>query len=266
MLSRIKFPKKCTDVELEEIIAEPDQRFLDYPFVSLENRYLTVVDYQKEQLRRKQVADSIEANPQDVPLIQFMKQLQLQVPVLSSALEGAVKSCKITKDPTPLIFDNGNACHDFTCKFFVALSSVRIAVKRLTNLTLVATRPDNFWLLPEKVDIFEWVQIKPGFATAEHVGRVFPRATAILEHLAKVAHEQSGHMARTRIDDSISLYQVVDVLVAYTHYFPLEELHRSTYALINANTVIASTLYARPAEFLRLISPEAQLESWSKQK
>jgi hypothetical protein len=260
MLEDIKYPKKCSDQELEDVLALDASFFIDFPFSPVDQRTLTMADYQEEQHRRKLKANKILPDSKDEFLVQFMNQISLQIPSLRMTLKDATLNCTKKREPTRLVLNIDGP----VCKAYIAHIAVRTAVKRLTGCTLIATSVSDFWLLPSSMDGKSWVEKKGKIASAQEIGHRYPYVSVVLELLAKEAQQKQERCAITEIENPVKLQEVIDVLAVFPHYIALEELHRVVFALGYGNKVIARSIAAYSKEYNKFISPEAQLETWQK--
>jgi hypothetical protein len=259
MLQKIPYPIKCSEEQLRQIVDAHSESLFDFPYSKHENRYLSLLDYQEEMLRREQEAEAEPIDPDKEFLKCFMARLSELAPHFHEALQKATLECAKQSKPTQIMVDE----HVQVCRSYIAHMSVRTALRRFTGFTLVATDPSHFWLLPSGEDAKTWIERKHGFATPERIGKVYPYASVMLECMAKSARGRSEKFIKDSVEEQGKLQQVIDVLAIYPYYYALEELHRAAFAFGYGNQVIARPLYPRLKPFQEFISPEAQLEAWN---
>lgn len=257
-MNRIKFPKHCTDAELESILANAEARGYEFPYSREENRYLRVGDYQAEWFLRKHDAKA-KAVKKNEELETFFSLFYLHNPDLCEAFKTAVKKCRDTDKPVPLDYGDTAADRQEVLSVLV-MSHFRAALRRYAKCSALASATEQIWLLPEAMSAYEWVFAEGGFVKITQLKREFPRVLNLCERLAEATHKSPARYASEIITDSENLYQVVRVLSVYPRYYTLEQLFRVEFAFGAGNYIAARTLIVNPPEFISFTSPVRSLQ------
>lgn len=253
MLKQIPFPAKCSDQQLQEVLHGEGEALFDFPYDAHRNRVLTIEDYQKEEADRRKKSEE-ELSPAEL----VVKRLREFAPNLHDEILNTANKCKLADKPVKMAPGLFSTTH----MLYVAHMAIRASVRKSLGCTLVGLVGGDFWLLPQGVDARDWVYKKGGFDDPSNLKKYFPEAFAALESLAGQAKGTRDHFAVTSINNADRLNEIAQVLGVYTRYYPLEELHRVSFAMGCGNQVIAKTLYDRPDPYLAFISPENQLRIW----
>ncbi len=257
-MNRIKFPKHCSDAELESILANAEARGYEFPYSREENRYLRVGDYQAEWFLRKHDAKA-KAVKKNEELETFFSLFYLHRPELCEAFKKAVKKCHETEKPVPLDFGD-TAVERQEVLSILAMSHFRTALRRYAKCTALASAPEQVWLLPAEMSAYDWAFAEGGFVKITQLKREFPRVLNLCERLAEATHKSPARYASEIITDSENLYQVVRVLSVYPRYYTLEQLFRVEFAFGAGNYIAARTLIVNPPEFISFTSPVRSLQ------
>lgn len=216
-------------------------------------------------------AGNIRDEEEKVVYEEFLKALKRRSPLLFQAIEQAAAMIHESGAPAPLLFMQRDRCYDETARHLLAHDAVRIAVRRCTGATLVGSDPQHFWLLPEELDVYPWLESNFGHVSAGVITMKYPEAKEFIFRLVDATHSlipespcQSSSLRALDSDSLPALNQLIDIFSCQLYRRFLEEEYRLVFAFVEGDTVLARML-TRPDVFVQPTSPQALLEYWRSQ-